>query len=91
MTLNEDIKVAMEMMEELDRIHSELPGLDCGSCGAPTCRALAEDIVRGNADKSDCIFVLKDEIRKVAQQMASLEKKMPSAFSPENKPGSEKR
>ena len=41
MTLNEDIKVAMEMMEELDRIHSELPGLDCGSCGAPTCWSIA--------------------------------------------------
>ena len=23
--------------------------LDCGACGAPSCRALAEDIVRGDA------------------------------------------
>ncbi len=80
MKLDEDIRVAMQMMEELDRINEELPGLDCGSCGAPTCRALAEDIVRGHADKTDCIFLLKDEIKKVARQMAQLEKRMPSAL-----------
>ena len=77
--LDEDIKVAMKMMEEIDRITEELPGLDCGSCGAPSCRALAEDIVKGFAEKNDCIFLLKDEIKEVALQMALLEKRMPSA------------
>ncbi len=81
MKLDEDIKVAMKMMEEIERITEELPGLDCGSCGAPSCRALAEDIVRGEAEKTDCIFLLKDEIKKVADHMAKLEKRMPSAFS----------
>ncbi len=80
MKLDEDINVAMEKMEKLDIIHKELPGLDCSSCGAPTCRALAEDIVRGFADKSDCIFILKDEIRKLAKRMAKLEKKMPAMY-----------
>ena len=80
MKLDEDIEIAMKKMEQLDTIHKELPGLDCGSCGAPTCRALAEDIVRGYAEKSDCIFILKDEIREVAKRMATLEKKMPSVF-----------
>mgnify|MGYP002508897684 CR=1 FL=1 len=31
--------------------------IDCGSCGAPTCRALAEDIVRGTACKDDCVML----------------------------------
>jgi iron only hydrogenase large subunit-like protein len=79
--LDDDIKVAMKMMEELEEITEELPGLDCGSCGAPTCRALAEDIVRGKAKKTDCIFLLKDEIKKVAREMAQLEERMPSVFS----------
>ena len=34
------------------------PGLDCGSCGAPTCRSLAEDIARGVAKETDCIHIL---------------------------------
>lgn len=38
------------------------PGLDCGTCGAPTCRSLAEDIVRGYASVDHCVFRLKAEI-----------------------------
>lgn len=76
MKLDEDMKVAMKMMEKLEKIETELPGLDCGSCGAPTCRTLAEDIVRGIGEKSDCIFVLKDEIRNAAKLMKKLGKRM---------------
>ena len=34
-----------------------LPGFDCGACGAPDCRALAEDIVQKKANVSDCVFM----------------------------------
>ena len=46
--------------------------LDCGSCGAPSCRALAEDIVRGNSRELDCVFRLKERVRTLAQQMIEL-------------------
>jgi iron only hydrogenase large subunit-like protein len=39
---------SMRMMAEIQKIRSELPGIDCGACGSPTCRAFAEDLVRGN-------------------------------------------
>ena len=42
-------------MERLDAITATLPGLDCGACGSPNCRALAEDIIRGLAFDTDCI------------------------------------
>ena len=32
---------------EIERILEGLPGVDCGLCGAPSCRAFAEDIVNG--------------------------------------------
>jgi Na+-translocating ferredoxin:NAD+ oxidoreductase RNF subunit RnfB len=38
---------------------AELPGLDCGACGAPDCRALAEDIVKGLADDSFCLVRMR--------------------------------
>ena len=60
------------MMAEIDKISEELPGLDCGSCGAPTCRALAEDIVRGFAKKNQCIFVMREEIKNVADALSSM-------------------
>lgn len=61
MELSSDIGEAMEMMEQIDEIFESLPGLDCGSCGAPSCRALAEDIVTRGARKNDCIFILRQE------------------------------
>jgi len=61
MKLDKDFDVAMKKLETLNVINSGLPGLDCGACGAPSCRALAEDIVRGNANETDCIFKLREK------------------------------
>lgn len=46
----------MHMMSEIHKLRDELPGLDCGSCGAPNCRAFAEDVVRGEAEEGDCVI-----------------------------------
>ena len=67
--LDEDLGKAMEMMTQLESIYGDLPKLDCGSCGAPTCRALAEDIVRGKAKETDCIHKLKAKIQIVYDQL----------------------
>ena len=56
MELDSDMVTAMEKMARIEEITSQLEGLDCGSCGAPSCRALAEDVVRGVASIEDCIF-----------------------------------
>jgi iron only hydrogenase large subunit-like protein len=54
--LDEDFTKAIEKMKQIEEITSRLRGLDCGSCGAPSCRALAEDIVQGKARMEDCVF-----------------------------------
>jgi hypothetical protein len=77
MKLDENLVEAMKKLEALELINDQLPGLDCGACGAPNCRALAEDIVRGNANETDCIFKLRERVRSLAVQMAELEAKMP--------------
>ena len=69
--------MAMKKLESLEKINKELPGLDCGACGAPSCRALAEDIVRGMASETDCIFKLRERVRDLAAQMVELEGKIP--------------
>ena len=56
MKLADNVITAMKMMSKLREIESSLPGLDCGICGAPSCRALADDIVRGYAHESDCVL-----------------------------------
>jgi iron only hydrogenase large subunit-like protein len=70
--LSSDINEAMRMMEDIDRICEQFPGLDCGSCGAPSCRALAEDVVRGLAKESDCIFILREQIQDLANELSSI-------------------
>lgn len=65
MELDKDLDKAMEMMDELEVIYDSLPKLDCGSCGAPSCKALAEDIVRGFADDSFCIVNMKAKVNKL--------------------------
>ncbi len=58
--LDENVWEAMMKMEQVEEILQSLEGLDCGSCGAPSCRALAEDVVRGLASIDDCIFRCKN-------------------------------
>ncbi len=69
--MNDSIK-KMARVEELCK---RFPGLDCGSCGAPTCKALAEDIVRGVAKEEDCIHILKDYIHRLSGELSRLDGK----------------
>ena len=54
--LDSDMRKAMEKLAKLDATAKSLPGRNCGVCGAPTCAALAEDIVMGRADISACVY-----------------------------------
>ena len=72
MKLDENIAVAMQKLQRMNEIIAELPGYDCGSCGSPTCRAFAEDIVLGYASEMECIHKLKDKLRNMAEQMVEL-------------------
>ena len=50
----------------IERLVEELPGLDCGFCGAPTCRTFANDVIRGYAKKEDCVVMMRrmlDEVK----------------------------
>ncbi len=64
MKLDSDIRVAINKMDMIEQIYKQLPGIDCGTCGAPSCRALAEDIVRGEASIDDCIIRKGQEANK---------------------------
>ena len=59
--LDADMAVAIRKLAQLDAETRALPGRDCGVCGAPTCAALAEDIVMGRAARADCPYVAPEE------------------------------
>ena len=61
------------------QIEAKLYGMDCGSCGAPSCKALAEDIVRGFSNEEACIFKLRDEMKQMAAGLSRLSSFLPKA------------
>lgn len=70
--LADNLKESMEKLAQIEELMKEFPGLDCGCCGAPTCKALAEDIVKGAANKQDCIHVLRKYIHKLSEDISEL-------------------
>lgn len=56
--LDQDFQSALEKMTKIEEIFQKLPKINCGACGAPTCRALAEDIVNGTAKIEDCVVLM---------------------------------
>lgn len=74
MNLDEDVGIAMQKLMRIEEIYESLPKIDCGSCGSPSCRSLAEDIVRGYAKETDCVFKLREKISDLVEQMSELDK-----------------
>jgi len=66
--LDPDLSVAMEKMEQITEQLERLNGMDCGACGAPSCHALAEDIVKGFAEEDQCIFVVREKLQKLLDE-----------------------
>ena len=64
--LDSDRSAAMEKMLRICELESQLPGLRCGSCGAPSCHAFAEDVIMGRANQDDCIFKVRERMRYMA-------------------------
>ena len=62
-SLSSDRKTAMRMMRDIEELTKKLPGLDCGSCGAPTCMAFAEDVVKNETGIDECTVILKKILR----------------------------
>jgi iron only hydrogenase large subunit-like protein len=78
--LDPDPLKAVEKMRLRDEIHASLPGLDCGSCGAPNCRALADDVVQGRAEVTDCIFKWREGVKDLAKEVMVWAEKRPHSL-----------
>jgi len=57
------LKERVQMRQLAEDALASLPGLDCGLCGAPTCRELARDVSVGDANKNDCVFLSKSRLQ----------------------------
>jgi anti-sigma regulatory factor (Ser/Thr protein kinase)/Na+-translocating ferredoxin:NAD+ oxidoreductase RNF subunit RnfB len=61
--LDADMAKAIQKLGRLQTTTHSLPGRDCGACGAPTCAALAEDVVMDRAGIELCPYIaVKEEV-----------------------------
>ncbi|MDU4962036.1 MAG: [Fe-Fe] hydrogenase large subunit C-terminal domain-containing protein [Sporomusaceae bacterium] len=81
MRMDADILQAISKVELMEMLLERLPGLDCGACGSPGCKALAEDIAQGIASETDCVFKLREKVRDLAQEMVGLAGKLPPSLT----------
>lgn len=65
--LSGNMNESFKMMAAIEAIVQRLPDIDCGSCGAPSCHAFAEDIVLGEATENDCIFRMREQLQSLLQ------------------------
>jgi hypothetical protein len=66
--LGPNLREAVARKHEVERVLTELPSKDCSACGAPSCAAHAEDVVRGLAALDDCVFL---RIERLEEALAS--------------------
>lgn len=90
MELDPDFNVALDKMNEMEQIEESLPGLDCGSCGAPSCKALAEDVVRGHGSVDDCIYKFRENFASLVTNIHKLEGYIPESYREDDKGKQEK-
>lgn len=55
--LDDDFLTSLIKLQSINEIYDKLPNIDCCACGSPSCRALAEDIVSGLKQLSDCVVL----------------------------------
>lgn len=58
-----DLETSIKRLKETQIVYQKLPQVDCGCCGAPTCKAFAEDFARGEAQLTDCVFLRRSAAR----------------------------
>ena len=59
--LSDSMAESMRMMADIQKLRDTLPGIDCGACGAPNCRAFAEDSVRNRSCGAKCPLYKEDD------------------------------
>jgi Na+-translocating ferredoxin:NAD+ oxidoreductase RNF subunit RnfB len=57
-----DLRERVMRRKRAEEVLRALPSLNCGLCGAPTCKNHAEDVAASRAELQDCVFLSADRI-----------------------------
>jgi hypothetical protein len=62
-----DLRERVRKIKTEEAVSRTLPGLDCGLCGAPTCKTFARDVAGGEAKKDECVFLSDCHLQRLRQ------------------------
>ncbi|MFW6160652.1 MAG: [Fe-Fe] hydrogenase large subunit C-terminal domain-containing protein [Acidobacteriota bacterium] len=89
--LYDDLSLAIQKKKKKDEIYEKLPKIDCGACGSPSCPIFAEDLVRGEAELTDCFAMVPQHFKKLSTELIKMLEKTQKAYSPRNQGSKKKR
>jgi Na+-translocating ferredoxin:NAD+ oxidoreductase RNF subunit RnfB len=78
--LGMDAADSIKKINERESLLKNLPRINCGACGAPTCKAFAEDVIQGRAELVDCVFKLKEATMESIRRGLDMAQKTPLAI-----------
>jgi iron only hydrogenase large subunit-like protein len=70
--LGEDIARGIKKMQRRHQLYEMLPKIDCGACGAPTCMTFAEDVVRGDSEADECVFLMMKSLEALSKNLVEV-------------------
>lgn len=73
--IDDDIARAIHKMHRRNQIYETLPRIDCGACGAPTCMTFAADVVRGDANADECVFLAMKSFESISKNLLEVVEK----------------
>lgn len=56
--------LSLSNAERIEQLVAELGNHNCGACGAPDCRTFAEDVILGQAELKDCVWLYVRSLKK---------------------------
>ncbi len=59
------LKERVKRIRVEEAVTKALPGLDCGLCGAPTCRTFAKDVAGGSARQEECVLCSNERLEQL--------------------------
>ena len=72
-----NLKERVKRIKVEEAVTKALPGLDCGLCGAPTCKTFAKDVAQGNARRDECVFLSSKRVKQLRETYLRNKKRAP--------------
>jgi len=55
----------IERVKNREKFIKNLPGIDCGLCGAPSCAVFADDVAQRKSEPEECVLISPEKLKKL--------------------------